>query len=88
MAEMAKVTLTLPSILLEELKVIVPPRHRSKVVANALVEYVQEYKRRALREKLKKGYQCRAGRDKTMAEDWRKIEEETYRRHVEATQNG
>jgi metal-responsive CopG/Arc/MetJ family transcriptional regulator len=85
MMDTSKVTLTLPSTLLEELKAMVPPRHRSKVVAHALTEYVQEHKRRVLRERLKKGYQYRAARDKAIAEDWRKVEEKTWRKYVEDT---
>lgn len=51
---------------------------RSKLIAEAVEIYAGELKRKSLRERLMKGYQLRAERDKSIAEEWFDTDQEVY----------
>jgi metal-responsive CopG/Arc/MetJ family transcriptional regulator len=74
-----KVTLTLPSEVMEAVREEAEPRGYSKFIAEAVSYYIQEQRRSALRERLIAGYQANAERDQAMAEEWRQTEEEVWR---------
>ena len=78
-----KVTLTLPSEVMEAVRGEAPPRGYSRFVAEAVAYYVQYRHRQALRERLIAGYQRAARRDQGIAEEWRPTEEEAWQEHVE-----
>jgi metal-responsive CopG/Arc/MetJ family transcriptional regulator len=78
MSEKEKVTLTLPSELMDAVREEAEPRGISKFVAEAVTYYLQEQHRSALRERLIAGYQASADRDRALAEEWRPLEEETW----------
>jgi metal-responsive CopG/Arc/MetJ family transcriptional regulator len=73
-----KVTLTLPSEVMDAVREEAEPRGHSKFIAEAVTYYVQERRRLALRERLIAGYQADAERDQALAEEWRHAEEEVW----------
>jgi metal-responsive CopG/Arc/MetJ family transcriptional regulator len=81
---MEKVTLTLPKELMDKIRQNTPPRGHSKFVADALQFYIEENRRRALRERLRVGYQANAALDAALADEWAAVEEESWLRHVPA----
>jgi hypothetical protein len=88
MSEKIKVTLTLPVEVMDAVRKEAPPRGYSKFVAEAVTYFIEERQRRALRERLIAGYQARAGRDQTLAEEWRPLEEEVWEEYVEPVEEG
>lgn len=83
MTQKEKVTLTLPTEVMDAVREEAPPRGYSKFISEAVVYYVQERRRTALRERLIAGYQAGAERDQVLAEGWRPLEEEVWQEHVE-----
>jgi metal-responsive CopG/Arc/MetJ family transcriptional regulator len=83
-----KVTLTLPSEVMDAVREEAEPRGHSKFIAEAVTYYVQERRRLALRERLIAGYQADAERDQALAEEWRHAEEEVWRGTVEPMEQG
>jgi len=83
MSEREKVTLTLPIEVMDAVRKEAPPRGYSKFIAEAVIYFIAERQRRALRERLIAGYQARAGRDQALAEEWRPLEEEVWKEYVE-----
>lgn len=79
MTQKEKVTLTLPSEVMDAVREEAEPRGYSKFIAEAVSYYIQEQRRSALRERLIAGYQANAERDQAMAEEWRQTEEEVWR---------
>jgi metal-responsive CopG/Arc/MetJ family transcriptional regulator len=78
-----KVTLTLPSEVMDAVREEAEPRGYSKFIAEAVTYYIQEQRRLALRERLIAGYQASADHDQELAEQWRPLEEEVWREYVE-----
>ncbi len=76
MSQKEKVTLTLPSEVMDAVREEAKPRGYSKFIAEAVTYYIQEQRRSALRERLIAGYQASAGRDRVVAEEWRHAEEQ------------
>ena len=83
MSRKEKVTLTLPSEVMDAVREEAEPRGHSKFIAEAVTYYIQEQRRIALRERLIKGYQADAERDQSLAEEWRPAEEEVWRETVD-----
>lgn len=83
MPKKEKVTLTLPSEVMDAVREEAEPRGYSKFIAEAITYYIQQERRTALRERLIAGYQTRAGRDQAMAEQWRLVEEQVWQEHIE-----
>ncbi len=83
MSQKEKVTLTLPSEVMDAVREEAEPRGYSKFIAEAITYYIQEQRRLALRERLIAGYQATADRDQALADEWRPLEEEVWREHVE-----
>ena len=77
-----KVTLTLPKGLMDTVREMAPQRGISRFVSKALEDFITNRRRQALRERLKAGYLADAALDQETAEEWRLLEEETWRRHV------
>jgi metal-responsive CopG/Arc/MetJ family transcriptional regulator len=73
-----KVTLTLPSEVMDAVREEAEPRGYSKFIAEAVIYYIQEQRRSALRERLIAGYQASAERDQAIAEEWRGLEDEGW----------
>jgi hypothetical protein len=78
-----KVTLTLPSEVMDAVREQAPPRGYSKFIAEAVTFFIEERRRTALRERLIAGYQASAAHDQALAEEWRPLEEEVWEEHVE-----
>lgn len=83
-----KITLTLPSEVMDAVREEAAPRGYSKFIAEAVTYYVQERRRSALRERLIAGYQASARRDQALAEGWRPAEEEVWSQNMGATAQG
>lgn len=77
-----KVTLTLPSDVMETVRSLVPPRRQSQFIAEAIRHFVAEQQRRSLRERLIAGYQANAAADSTLADEWSAVEDEAWLTHV------
>ena len=88
MSQKVKVTLTLPSEVMERVREEAEPRGYSKFIAEAVTFYIQEQRRSALRERLIAGYQADAERDQALAEEWRHAEEEVWRETVDPMEQG
>lgn len=86
MSQKEKVTLTLPSEVMDAVREEAEPRGYSKFIAEAVTYYIQERQRLALRERLIAGYQADAEQDQVLAEEWRHSEEEVWRETVEPTE--
>jgi len=82
-----KVTLTLPSEVMDAVREEAAPRGYSRFIAEAVTYYVQEQRRQALRERLIAGYQATAERDQALAEEWRPLEEEVWQEGVEPVED-
>jgi len=78
MSQKEKVTLTLPSEVMDAVREEAEPRGYSKFIAEAVTYYIQEQRRSSLRERLIKGYQASAERDQALAEEWRPLENEVW----------
>jgi metal-responsive CopG/Arc/MetJ family transcriptional regulator len=87
-SQRVKVTLTLPSEVMDAVREEAEPRGYSKFIAEAVTYYIQEQRRSALRERLIAGYQADAERDQALAEEWRHAEEEVWRETVDPTEQG
>ena len=83
MTRKEKVTLTLRTEVMDAVRKEAPPRGYSRFIAEAVTYYIAERQRRALRERLIAGYQARAKRDQSLAEEWRPLEEEVWAEYVE-----
>jgi metal-responsive CopG/Arc/MetJ family transcriptional regulator len=83
-----KVTLTLPSEVMDAVREEAEPRGYSKFIAEAVTFYIQEQRRSALRDRLIAGYQASAERDQALAEEWRHAEEEVWQATVEPVEKG
>ena len=83
MSQKEKITLTLPSEVMDAVREEAEPRGYSKFIAEAVTYYIQEQRRIALRERLIEGYQASAERDQALAEEWRYAEEEVWREIVD-----
>jgi metal-responsive CopG/Arc/MetJ family transcriptional regulator len=88
MPQKAKVTLTLPSQVMDAVREEAEPRGYSRFIAEAVTYYIEEHRRLALRERLVKGYQATAERDQVLAEEWRHTEEEVWQETVDPTEQG
>ena len=88
MSQKEKVTLTLPSEVMDAVREEAEPRGYSKFIAEAVTYYIQEQRRSALRERLVAGYRASAMRDQTLAEEWRHAEEEVWRETVDPMEHG
>lgn len=76
--ETEKVTLTLPKEVMDAVRREASPRGYSNFIAEAVVYFLEERERRALRERLIEGYRANAEADRTLAEEWRALEEESW----------
>ena len=77
-----KVTLTLPSEVMDAVRALAQPRRQSQFIADAIHFYVEEQQRLALRERLIAGYQANTAADAALAAEWSEIEEESWRVHI------
>jgi metal-responsive CopG/Arc/MetJ family transcriptional regulator len=73
-----KVTLTIPKETMNQVREAAPVRGYSKFVTEAIEYFLEENRKKALRERLIAGYQANAEADAAMAEDWRPVEEEAW----------
>ena len=88
MSRKEKVTLTLPSEVMDAVREEAEPRGYSRFIAEAVTYYIQEQRRSALRERLIAGYRASAESDQALAEEWRHAEEELWREAVEPPEQG
>jgi metal-responsive CopG/Arc/MetJ family transcriptional regulator len=88
MSQKEKVTLTLPSEVMDAIREQAEPRGYSKFIAEAVTYYIQEQRRSALRERLIAGYRANAERDQVLAEEWRHAEEEVWRGSADPMEQG
>jgi metal-responsive CopG/Arc/MetJ family transcriptional regulator len=87
-SQKVKVTVTLPSEVMDAVREEAEPRGYSKFIAEAVTYYIEEQRRSALRERLIAGYQDSAEHDRALAEEWRHAEEETWRESSELVEQG
>ena len=87
MSQKVKVTLTLPSEVMDAVREEAEPRGYSRFIAEAVTYYIEEQRRLALRERLIAGYQASAERDQALAEEWRHAEEEVWPEHAESVED-
>ena len=83
MSKKEKVTLTLPSEVMDAVRQEAEPRGYSKFIAEAVTYYIQQQRRSALRERLIAGYQASAEHDQALAEEWRPLENEVWREYAD-----
>jgi metal-responsive CopG/Arc/MetJ family transcriptional regulator len=83
-----KVTLTLPSEVMDAVREEAEPRGYSRFIAEAVTYYIREQRRLALRERLVAGYQASAERDQALAEEWRAAEDEVWRGAADPAEQG
>jgi hypothetical protein len=83
MSRKEKVTLTLPSQVMDAVRREAEPRGYSRFIAEAVTYYIQEQRRVALRERLIAGYRAGAETDRALAEEWRTAEEEVWPEYSE-----
>lgn len=88
MSQKEKVTLTLPSEVMDAVREEASPRGYSKFIAEAVTYYIQEQRRSALRERLIAGYRGNAERDQALAEEWQHVEEEVWSEYIDPTEQG
>ena len=88
MSQKEKVTLTLPSEVMDAVREQASPRGYSKFIAEAVTYYIQEQRRSALRERLIAGYQVDAERDQALTEEWRHAEEEVWQETIDPMEQG
>jgi metal-responsive CopG/Arc/MetJ family transcriptional regulator len=88
MSQKEKVTLTLPSEVMDAVREEAEPRGYSKFIAKAVTYYIQEQRRSALRERLIAGYQASAEHDRALAEEWRHAEEEVWQETADPREQG
>ena len=88
MSQKEKVTLTLPSEVMDAVREEASPRGYSKFIAEAVTYYIQEQRRSALRERLIAGYQADAESDQALAEEWRHVEEEVWPEYIDPMEQG
>lgn len=88
MSKKEKVTLTLPSEVMDAVREEAEPRGYSAFIAKAVAYYIAERRRSALRERLIAGYQASAGRDQVLAEEWRAAEEEVWPEYAGPAEDG
>ena len=88
MSQKEKVTLTLPSEVMDVVRQEAPPRGYSRFIAEAVTYYIEERRRFALRERLIAGYQASAARDQALAEEWRRAEEEVWPEYTNSMERG
>jgi CopG family transcriptional regulator/antitoxin EndoAI len=73
-----RINITLPRETLDLLDQFVQKGDRSRFIHEAIQRYIQELQREALRQQLKEGAIQRAERDRGLAEDWYRLEEEAW----------
>ena len=78
MAAKEKVTLSLPSELIAQVRAVAPERGQSEFIAEAIRYYLSARQRRALRERLADGYQTHAAEDAKLSEIWRAADDEAW----------
>lgn len=81
MATTEKVTLTLPSELMQVMRDFVPPRGQSKFVAEAIEYFIEMKQRQLLREELMVGYQVTAEQSMAVTKDWEPLDDEAWLVH-------
>ena len=88
MSKKEKVTLTLPSEVMDAVRKEAEPRGYSRFIAEAVTYYIREQRRSALRERLIMGYQASAERDQALSEEWRHAEDEVWRAIADPVEQG
>ncbi|MGF7184280.1 CopG family transcriptional regulator/antitoxin EndoAI [Desulfitispora alkaliphila] len=76
-----RIMISLPENLLEEVDVIAKSEqcNRSEFIREAMKLYIEEKKRRKMRDEMKKGYQEMAGINLALAGDYMELENEVHR---------
>jgi len=77
-----RLTISMPETVYNLLKEVSVRNKRSKLITEAVKLYAQELKNKALRDRLKAGYQARSERDREIAEEWFSVEQDTYNEYV------
>lgn len=80
MAELKRIMISIPNTLLQEVDgiVAVDKLSRSQFVREAMRLYIEERKRKAVRDMMKKGYQEMAAINLTLAEEGLQADSEVY----------
>jgi metal-responsive CopG/Arc/MetJ family transcriptional regulator len=69
-----KLTISMPLSVFNLLNEVAEQNKRSKLITEAVKLYARELKQKALKDRLREGYQARAERDKAIAEEWIALE--------------
>ena len=77
-----KVTLTLPSSLVDAIREMAPPRGQSKFVAEAVEYFIERKRRQVLREELIEGYKATAEESLAFTKELEAADNEDWLKHV------
>jgi len=85
LSQLKKVLITVPELLLEEVDQVCSDErsNRSEFVREAMRCYLQEKRKLALKEQLKRGYQEMAGINVDIADMYFELENEAFSKHEE-----
>ena len=75
-----RINVTLPEETVRILEEHAPKGDRSRLIDQALRRYIEEERRAELRLQLAEGYRRNRTRNRAIAEDWRPLEEEAWRK--------
>ena len=75
-----RLNITLPEQTVRLLDRAVPKGHRSRLIDDAIRQYLTTVGRAALRKRLEEGYRRSAGQDLEIAADWFSLDEEAWRK--------
>lgn len=76
-----RINVTLPEATVELIDRVAAKGDRSRLIADAVIHYVESVGRTELRRRLKEGATRRAARDRRLVADWFTLDEEAWRRH-------
>ena len=71
-----KVTLTLPTDLMDAVRSLAAPRQQSQFIAEAIEYFIAERQRLSLRERLIAGYRANAAADAATSAQWSQLKED------------
>lgn len=78
-----RLNITLPEQTVRLLDRAVPKGNRSRLIDDAIRQYLTTVGRSALRKRLEEGYRRNAGQDLEIAAEWFSVEDEVWRRNPE-----
>ena len=75
-----RINIMLPERTLAVLDRVAPRGHRSRLVSDAILRYVESQGKQRLRQQLRAGYQANADENLRIAAEWFPLEEQAWRK--------